>query len=68
MKVNMVNAELGGLGFRNLVCFNQAMLGKQAWRLLHQPLSLWSKVFRALYFHLSSFLNAEKGYRPSWGW
>jgi len=50
------------------VCFNQAMLGKQAWHLLHQPLSLWGKVFRGLYFHSSTFLKAEKGHRPSWGW
>lgn len=60
--------ELGGLGFRDLVSFNHAMLGKQAWRLLHQPLSLWSKFFRGLYFHSSTFLKANKGTRPSWGW
>lgn len=58
----------GGLGFRNLVTFNHAMLGKQAWRLLTQPLSLWSKLFKGLYFPLSTFSQANKGSRPSWGW
>jgi len=56
------------LGFRDLISFNQAMLGKQAWRLIQQPLSLWGKFFRGLYFHSSTFFKAVKGSHPSWGW
>lgn len=60
--------EVGGLGFRKLSSFNEAMLGKQAWRFIHQPSSLWAKFFKGLYFHSSTFLTATKGSRPSWGW
>lgn len=60
--------ELGGLGFTDLIAFNRAMLGKQAWRLLQQPSSLWTQLFKGLYFHSQDFLCAAKGARPSWGW
>ena len=37
----------GGLGFRDLECFNQALVAKQAWRILSQPDCLMSKILRA---------------------
>ncbi|VVA15284.1 PREDICTED: reverse mRNAase [Prunus dulcis] len=58
----------GGLGFRDLNTFNLALLGKQAWRLIHEPNSYWAKLIKARYFPNCDFINAVAGHRPSWGW
>lgn len=58
----------GGLGFRKLLDFNVALLGKQAWRLLDKPDSLVIKLYKARYFPDSSFLTAKVGSNPSYIW
>ncbi|CAN1761930.1 Transposon TX1 uncharacterized 149 kDa protein [Linum perenne] len=63
-----VQKESGGMGFRDLACFNLAMLGKQGWKFLTEPNALVSRVFKAKYFPKGDYLSAEEGYRPSFVW
>lgn len=58
----------GGLGFKDLLAFNVAMLGKQAWRISQQPNSLLSRLMKGLYYPNCDFWKAGNGSRPSWGW
>ncbi|PWA45874.1 hypothetical protein CTI12_AA352020 [Artemisia annua] len=44
----------GGLGFRDLSCFNLSLLAKQGWRLIINSGSFWGRVLR--------------GSHPSWLW
>ncbi|KAL5840007.1 hypothetical protein ACOSQ4_012615 [Xanthoceras sorbifolium] len=40
----------GKLGFKDLYLFNQALLGKQAWRIVMNKDSLVARIFKAKYF------------------
>ncbi|KAM1209964.1 hypothetical protein ACFX2J_015428 [Malus domestica] len=55
----------GGLGFRNFQDFNDALLVKQCWWLIHNPNSLWARTLKARYFPYSSFFDAKLGSRAS---
>ena len=63
-----VHKLAGGMGFRKFHEFNLAMLGKQGWRLLQKPSSLVAQIFKARYYHSSSFLEANIGPNPSYVW
>ena len=48
--------------------FNDAMLGKQVWRLFHDRNSLVFKVFRAKYFLSGNIFDAKESLRCSFAW
>jgi len=58
----------GGMGFRDLRCFNLAMLGKQGWRLIENPESLCAKVLKGRYFPDVDFLTATRKKHASHTW
>lgn len=60
--------SMGGMGFRDLKCFNQALLGKQGWRLCSNVRSLLQRVLRACYYKHASFVESLRGYDPSYSW
>lgn len=60
--------KMGGLGIRDVGCFNQTLLAKQAWRLLMDPNSLVAKVLRGKYCWGKEFLDCKAKSGCSWGW
>ena len=60
--------DQGGLGFRDLVCFNEVLLAKQCWHLIQFPDSLATKIIKAKYYSSGSFLSVKLGSKPSFAW
>ncbi|XP_057251673.1 uncharacterized mitochondrial protein AtMg00310-like [Beta vulgaris subsp. vulgaris] len=58
----------GGMGFKDLAVFNDALLGKQVWRLLHNKESLLSRVMSAKYYPHGDVCQARLGYSHSYSW
>ena len=44
------------------------MLGKQLWRLLEKPNTLFARVFKGRYYRNASPLEPIRSYSPSYGW
>ncbi|KAF5442809.1 hypothetical protein F2P56_035427 [Juglans regia] len=58
----------GGMRFKNLRIFNDALLAKQGWRIMSNTNSLLHSLFKAKYFSNNHFLNAGLGSNPSYVW
>ncbi|CAN6851417.1 unnamed protein product [Brassica oleracea] len=63
-----ISKSNGGLGFRDLRLFNQALLANQLWKISRRPQCLIYRIFKHRYFPRSSIWNAKIGYQPSYGW
>lgn len=56
-----VSKASGGLGVRDSHAFNLGLLAKQCLRILQDPSSLVSKVFKHKYYPKHEFLQAKMG-------
>ncbi|XP_058733805.1 uncharacterized protein LOC131605473 [Vicia villosa] len=60
--------DVRGMGFKNCSAFNYAMLSKQAWRIMANPDTLVSRLYKARYFPNTDYLNFNIGHNPSYVW
>lgn len=58
----------GGIGFRDFSSFNQTLIAKQRWRILHNPDSLMAKILKAKYSKHTNFMETKLGSNPSFVW
>ncbi|KAL9661113.1 hypothetical protein QQ045_025933 [Rhodiola kirilowii] len=58
----------GGVGFKELAIFNDALLSKQIWRLMEKLETLVSKLLKEKYFKAGTPLSCQVGTRPSMVW
>lgn len=63
-----VSKQRGGLGFRNLQDFNQALLANQVWKISQRPSSLVYRVLKHRYFKNTTIWKAKRGSQSSYGW
>ena len=60
--------EAGGMGFKEIEKFNEALLAKQVWRMLKNPESLCHRVFKVRFFPDCSILEATSSTNGSYAW
>lgn len=60
--------DSGGVGMRDLGAFNLALLAKQCWQLVDNPLSFAATVLRGKYFPRSTFWEASIPPNTSYTW
>ena len=60
--------EVGGMGFKEIKKFNNALLSKQVWWLINNPTSLCYRVFKARFFSDCSILEDREFVVGSYAW
>jgi hypothetical protein len=63
-----VPKHFGGMGFRDPRLFNQALLARQAWRLIKYPESLCARLLKARYYPNGDLTDTSFSKNPSPGW
>ena len=58
----------GGMGFKDLSLFNDALLAKQTWHLLHDEHFLFYRVFKPKFFPDCSIMQAKAPSIASYAW
>lgn len=58
----------GGLGFRDIATFNDALLAKIGWRLVTEPHSLLAQVLLGKYGRFTPFMDCSISSNASHGW
>jgi hypothetical protein len=58
----------GGMGFKDLRAFNEALLAKQGWRLVTNPTSLVARILKAKCYPNCDFLKARQHHITSYSW
>jgi hypothetical protein len=58
----------GGLGFKDLRIFNQALLARQAWRLIQFPDSLCARLLKTRYFPRGCLVDTAFSSNASFTW
>ncbi|KAL9685260.1 hypothetical protein QQ045_022708 [Rhodiola kirilowii] len=66
-KLSMPKSD-GGLAFRDLAVFNDALLAKQFWRILENPDTMLGKILKAKYFRDSDLLSSSLKVNSSMAW
>ena len=60
--------EVGGMGFKEIEKFNDALLAKQVWRLINNPTLPCYRVFKERFFSDCSILEARESVVGSYVW
>ena len=58
----------GGMSFEDFAVFNDALLVRQVWRLMHYKYSLLSRIVSAKYYPHGDIFIARLGYSNSYYW